>query len=198
METISTIKKKSPLTTPSPSNKFKKSCRATFKKNNHIFVSLWNKHPKKRSRQSMKLYLFTTPLLVPASGVSRSVMGKSSDYGRERIKTMSWDGIDVVWLQDERFPTYSIQIYFADGALKRRKKWRTRQRNFRPSSSGNPPLQSKTNFRQLGIFWRFPRRQCLPRKFHLPNQRNHQACHPHHDENLPPLQRCPLSCQRTE
>ena len=46
-----------------------------------------------------------------------SAHAETSDYGRSRIKTMSWEGIDVVWLQDERLPTYSIQIGFADGAL---------------------------------------------------------------------------------
>ena len=46
-----------------------------------------------------------------------SLLAGNSDYGRNRIKKMSWQGLDVVWLQDDRFPTYSIQVYFADGAL---------------------------------------------------------------------------------
>ena len=52
-----------------------------------------------------------------SSLLAYSLEGKSSDYGRDRIKKLSWQDIDVTWLQDERFPTYSIQIYFADGAL---------------------------------------------------------------------------------
>ena len=64
----------------------------------------------------MKFSLFVI-LLFPLLIMSYPVASKSSDYGRNRIKTMSWDGIDVIWLKDNRFPTYSIQIYFADGAL---------------------------------------------------------------------------------
>ena len=63
----------------------------------------------------MKKRLFATLLL--SSLFAHPLWGKSSDYGRERIKKMSWNGIEVIWLKDERFPTYSIQIYFADGAL---------------------------------------------------------------------------------
>lgn len=37
--------------------------------------------------------------------------------GQENIKRYDWDGMEVVWLQDERFPTYALSIYFADGAL---------------------------------------------------------------------------------
>ena len=51
--------------------------------------------------------------VIAASAFSQT----NNDYGRSRIQEMSWDGIDVVWLQDDRFPTYSIRIYFADGAL---------------------------------------------------------------------------------
>lgn len=36
---------------------------------------------------------------------------------KDKIQHLNWDGIDVVWLEDERFPTYSIEIYFADGGL---------------------------------------------------------------------------------
>ena len=46
-----------------------------------------------------------------------SLWGKGADYGKDRIKKLSWKGIDVIWLQDQRFPTYSIQVHFADGAL---------------------------------------------------------------------------------
>jgi len=35
---------------------------------------------------------------------------------------MSWDNIEVVWLQDERFPVYNLVFYFADGALSDKRK----------------------------------------------------------------------------
>jgi len=47
--------------------------------------------------------------------ISSTAMAK--DYGRDQIKKLSWGGVDVLWLKDDRFPTYSISVYFADGAL---------------------------------------------------------------------------------
>ena len=46
-----------------------------------------------------------------------SITVQAKKFGASNIKHLDWDGIDVVYLQDERFPTYSISIYFADGAL---------------------------------------------------------------------------------
>ncbi|MFZ4714159.1 MAG: M16 family metallopeptidase [Bacteriovoracaceae bacterium] len=33
------------------------------------------------------------------------------------VEKFNWDGMDVVYLQDERLPTYLVQFFFADGAL---------------------------------------------------------------------------------
>lgn len=35
----------------------------------------------------------------------------------DKISKMMWDGIEVTWLEDDRFPTYDVIFYFADGAL---------------------------------------------------------------------------------
>ena len=35
----------------------------------------------------------------------------------DNIKHLNWNGIDVVFIEDNRFPTYDLVIYFADGAL---------------------------------------------------------------------------------
>lgn len=34
-----------------------------------------------------------------------------------QIKKLNWNGIEVVWLVDERMPTYEMIVHFADGAL---------------------------------------------------------------------------------
>jgi zinc protease len=34
-----------------------------------------------------------------------------------RIEKLNWNGLDVVYINDERFPTFDIIFYFADGAL---------------------------------------------------------------------------------
>ncbi len=35
----------------------------------------------------------------------------------DSIKKLLWDGVEVIWLQDNRFPKYDLSIYFSDGAL---------------------------------------------------------------------------------
>lgn len=35
----------------------------------------------------------------------------------DSIKRLNWNGIDVVFIEDARFPTYDMLLYFADGAL---------------------------------------------------------------------------------
>ena len=35
-----------------------------------------------------------------------------------QIQKLNWNGIDVVYLKDDRFPTYNVSVYFADGSLK--------------------------------------------------------------------------------
>ena len=34
-----------------------------------------------------------------------------------RVHKYNWNGLEVIWVEDERFPTYDVSIYFADGAL---------------------------------------------------------------------------------
>ncbi|MBK22387.1 MAG: hypothetical protein CME70_00155 [Halobacteriovorax sp.] len=41
----------------------------------------------------------------------------SAKYGANKIQTLKWNDLEVVWIQDERFPTYALSVYFADGAL---------------------------------------------------------------------------------
>ncbi len=41
----------------------------------------------------------------------------SSQNIEDNIKKLNWNGIEVVYIEDARFPTYDISIYFADGAL---------------------------------------------------------------------------------
>lgn len=50
--------------------------------------------------------------LVAGSCFTTSAFG-SSDH----IKKLNWDGLEVVWLKDDRYPVYNMAFYFADGAL---------------------------------------------------------------------------------
>ncbi len=35
----------------------------------------------------------------------------------DKITRLNWNGVEVVWLEDDRLPLYQIVVYFADGAL---------------------------------------------------------------------------------
>jgi zinc protease len=41
----------------------------------------------------------------------------AAKYGADKIKKFKWKDLEVVWIEDERFPTYVMSVYFADGAL---------------------------------------------------------------------------------
>ena len=55
------------------------------------------------------LFIFTTLLFsINAFGVTKI---------EDSIKRLNWNGIDVIYIEDNRFPTYDLLVYFADGAL---------------------------------------------------------------------------------
>ena len=39
----------------------------------------------------------------------------------DNIKRLNWNGMDVVYIEDKRFPTFDLTLYFADGALSEKK-----------------------------------------------------------------------------
>lgn len=41
----------------------------------------------------------------------------AGNYIEDNVKKLNWNGIDVVWLEDNSLPVYDISIYFAEGAL---------------------------------------------------------------------------------
>ncbi len=58
--------------------------------------------------------LMLTTLLISAF---LSVKTYATPKIEDSIKHLNWNGIDVVYIEDNRFPTYDLLIYFADGAL---------------------------------------------------------------------------------
>ncbi len=77
------------------------------------FFSLYGISIKNNFRGSLmnnilKLFLFLA-LIFSKVYADSSVL--------EKIHKLNWNGMEVVWLEDDRFPTFSASIYFADGAL---------------------------------------------------------------------------------
>ena len=54
-------------------------------------------------------------------GLSISILGTASiqanDYFSDKVQKLKWENLDVIYLEDNRFPTYALGVYFADGAL---------------------------------------------------------------------------------
>ncbi len=48
---------------------------------------------------------------------SIGVQVKAKDYISDKIEKLKWNELEVIYIEDNRFPTYGIGIYFADGAL---------------------------------------------------------------------------------
>ena len=41
----------------------------------------------------------------------------AENYIDEHVKKLNWNGIDVIWLEDNTLPVYDLSIYFGEGAL---------------------------------------------------------------------------------
>ncbi len=57
----------------------------------------------------------TLIVLLAATLFNHSLWAK--DYLSGKVKKLKWDNLDVIYLEDDRFPSYDLNIYFADGAL---------------------------------------------------------------------------------
>ncbi len=57
------------------------------------------------------LKLITLVLIYSLTSISHAADISS------KVQKFDWDGLEVVWVEDERFPTYDVSVYFADGAL---------------------------------------------------------------------------------
>lgn len=73
----------------------------------------------------------------------------ASSEVEKSIKRLSWNGIDVVYLEDNRFPTYDIVIYFADGALSDGSHPGETQHAFNLADSGTTKFSQKEILDQL-------------------------------------------------
>lgn len=62
----------------------------------------------------MKLVLTLAILFKLSAGLAADPKPQTIE---ENIKKLNWNGIDVVYIEDNRFPTYDMTVYFADGAL---------------------------------------------------------------------------------
>lgn len=68
----------------------------------------------------------------------------------DNIKRLNWNGIDVVYIEDARFPTYDFTLYFADGALSDTKgKFGLTTHSFNLIDSGTASLSQKEILDQL-------------------------------------------------
>lgn len=71
----------------------------------------------------------------------------------DSIKRLNWNGIDVVYIEDNRFPTYDMLLYFADGALSDEKgRMGLTHHAFNLLDSGTPKLSQKDIFDEFEFY----------------------------------------------
>lgn len=82
----------------------------------------------------MKKILMTTLIASSAWGLHADDSMKSS------VKNLNWNGIEVKFIEDNRFPTYEMVMYFADGALSDDKRKGETEHAFNLIDSGTSKL----------------------------------------------------------
>lgn len=90
----------------------------------------------------MMKYLIVTLLLANSAFASDSFL--------KSVKKMKWKDLDVVWIEDDKFPKFTASIYFQDGAMGEAVPGTT-QLAFDQLTSGT----SKENQRELAEFFDF-------------------------------------------
>ena len=99
----------------------------------------------------MKKHTFLVAVL--AGFINSAVADPSTPSIEENIKKQNWNGVDVVYIEDNRFPTYDMTIYFADGALSDGKKERgLTDHSFSFLDSGTDKLSQKEILDQLEFY----------------------------------------------
>lgn len=58
----------------------------------------------------MKKYLVLISLIVSSANANTSFI--------DSVKRLTWGDLDVVWIEDEKFPRFTASLYLEDGALK--------------------------------------------------------------------------------
>lgn len=82
-----------------------------------------------------------------------SVKGFANPKIEESIKHLKWSGIDVVFIEDNRFPTYDMLVYFADGALSDSENQKgLTSHAFNLIDSGTPKMSQKEIMDQFEFF----------------------------------------------
>ena len=56
-------------------------------------------------------------LIVYFFSLNTFAAGTTAPKVEDTIKRLNWNGIDVIYIEDNRFPTYDFVVYFGDGAL---------------------------------------------------------------------------------
>lgn len=67
----------------------------------------------KLSKLKMVNYIVVVVMLLAGTGGAGHAAGGLKD----KVFKIDWDGVEVVWIKEERFPLYNLVVNFADGAL---------------------------------------------------------------------------------
>ena len=90
----------------------------------------------------MKKYLLLSLFIFTQANAATSFL--------DSVKRLKWGDLEVVWVEDEKFPRFTASVYFEDGALKDKVPGTT-QTTFEQLSAGT----SKETQRQIAEFFDF-------------------------------------------
>ncbi len=90
----------------------------------------------------MKIFIFFALIVISQANAATTFL--------DSVKRMTWGDLDVVWVEDEKFPRFTAAVYLEDGALKDQSPGIT-QSTFDQFTAGT----SKETQRQLADFFDF-------------------------------------------
>ena len=112
---------------------------------------------KKFKGCQVKQALFFLFLFVMSNALAFSKEAKESFEKKgilKNVEKLNWEGIDVIWIKDNRFPTYDITVYYGDGSLSDGDKKGETERMFSLLGKGTPKYSFKEIAEQFE-FWSF-------------------------------------------
>ena len=112
---------------------------------------------KKLKINQVKQVFFFLTLMVMSSSLAFSEDSKGSFEKKgvlKNVQKLNWEGLDVIWIKDNRFPTYDITVYYGDGSLSDGDNKGETEKMFSLLGKGTPKYSFKEIAEQFE-FWSF-------------------------------------------
>ena len=120
------------------------------------------KNKRKKEMKKIKINRFKQVFFFLTLLVTSNVWGISNDIEKrfekkgvlQNVQELNWEGLEVIWVKDNRFPTYDITVYYGDGSLSDGKRKGETEKMFSLLGKGTPQYSFKEIAEQFE-FWSF-------------------------------------------